>query len=420
MRSPSATSLESPAAAWATLGLLSGLNLLNYLDRYVMSAVLTPLQADLRLNDADGGALASAFMLGYFLTAPVFGYLGDRYPRKYLMLTGVMIWSLATVATGFAQNFAEMFAIRIVVGVGEACFVTLSPSWISDLFAATRRNTAITFFYVAIPFDSAIGFAIGGNFAELGLWRDAFFWVGLPGLLFAFSLLMLREPQRGEADGLAGEVTHHPKPNFGEIGRLLLNYRYNLVAWGYTALVFAIGAFGVWGPKFLYEFHGLTLSQANTIFGEMLAGAGLFGTLTGGLIATWLRKRTSAGYAWVMVTSLLLAIPASFYALTVANAVASQIGLGCCMFLLFLPTGPITSQLFDIVPVHLRANAIALCTFIIHLFGDFSSPPLVGLVSDTTKSLQKGVLILPVVLLIGAVLWCLLVRSVRAPIKVQA
>ena len=255
----------NPAAAWATLGLLSGLNLLNYLDRYVMSAVLTPLQADLRLNDADGGALASAFMLGYFLTAPVFGYLGDRYPRKYLMLTGVMIWSLATVATGFAQNFAEMFAIRIVVGVGEACFVTLSPSWISDLFAATRRNTAITFFYVAIPFGSAIGFAIGGKFAELGLWRDAFFWVGLPGLLFAFSLLMLREPQRGEADGLAGEVTHHPKPNFGEIGRLLLNYRYNLVAWGYTALVFAIGAFGVWGPKFLYEFHGLTLSQANTI-----------------------------------------------------------------------------------------------------------------------------------------------------------
>jgi len=420
MRSPSQPVLSTPAIAWCTLALLSGLNMLNYLDRYVMSAVLTPLQAELHLGDADGGALASAFMLGYFLTAPVFGYLGDRYPRKYLMLSGVMVWSLATAGSGLAQNFGQLFAIRVVVGIGEACFVTMGPSWISDLFAATRRNTALTFFYVAVPFGSAIGFAIGGVFAQRGEWRDAFFWVGLPGLLFALSLLMLREPLRGEADGLAGEVVEHPKANFGEIFRLLLNGRYNLLAWGYTAQVFAIGAFGVWGPKFLYEIHGLSLSFANTIFGEMLAGAGLFGTLTGGFIATWLRKRTPAGYAWVMVSSLLLAIPTSFFALTVGDSTLSLIGLGFCMFFLFLPTGPITSQIFEIVPVHLRANAVALCTFIIHLFGDFSSPPLVGAVSDATKSLQKGVLILPGVLLIGAVLWSLLVRSTQQPVKVEA
>jgi len=412
--------MTTAAAAWATLALLSGLNMLNYLDRYVMSAVLTPLQGELHLGDADGGALASAFMLGYFLTAPIFGYLGDRYPRKYLMLSGVMVWSLATAGSGFAQNFGQLFAIRVVVGIGEACFVTMGPSWISDLFAATRRNTALTFFYVAVPFGSAIGFAIGGWFAQRGEWRDAFFWVGLPGLLSALSLLMLREPLRGEADGIAGEVTQHPKAAFGEIFGLLLNGRYNLLAWGYTAQVFAIGAFGVWGPKFLYEFHGLSLSYANTIFGEMLAGAGLFGTLTGGFIATWLRKRTPAGYAWVMAASLFLAIPVSFFALTVGNATYSLIGLGFCMFFLFLPTGPITSQIFEIVPVHLRANAVALVTFIIHLFGDFSSPPLVGAVSDATKSLQKGVLILPVVLLIGAVLWGLLVRSTQQPLKVEA
>ena len=280
MRSPSSAPLSPSRVAWITLAILSGLNMLNYLDRYVMSAVLTPLQAELHLDDADGGALASAFMLGYFLTAPIFGYLGDRFPRKYLMLGGVLVWSLATAASGLAQNFGQLFAIRIVVGVGEACFVTMGPSWISDLFAATRRNTALTFFYVAIPFGSAIGFAIGGWFAERSEWRDAFFWVGLPGLVFALSLLMLREPLRGEADGLAGEVIRHPKPRVREVAGLLLNCRYNLLAWGYTAQVFAIGAFGVWGPKFLYEIHGLSLSYANTIFGEMLAGAGLVGTLT--------------------------------------------------------------------------------------------------------------------------------------------
>ncbi len=231
---------------------------------------------------------------------------------------------------------------------------------------------------------------------------------------------MLREPLRGEADGLAGEVLHHPKPRFGEIAGLLLNTRYNLVTWGYAAQVFAIGAFGFWGPKFLYEVHGLPQGHASDIFGKMLAGAGLFGTLVGGFIATWLRKRTPAGYAWVMALSLVFAIPVSFFALSVGNTTYSLIGLGFCMFFLFLPTGPITSQIFEIVPVHLRASAIALCTFIIHLFGDFSSPPIVGAVSDATKSLQKGVLILPAVLLIGAVLWGLLVRSTREPLEVKA
>jgi nitrate/nitrite transporter NarK len=121
-----------------------------------------------------------------------------------------------------------------------------------------------------------------------------------------------------------------------------------------------------------------------------------------------------------MVASLLLAIPTSFFALTVVDSTWSLIGLGFCMFFLFLPTGPITSEIFEIVPVHLRANAVALCTFIIHLFGDFSSPPIVGAVSDATKSLQKGVLILPVVLLIGAVLWSFLVRLTLQPHEVEA
>ncbi|MCE0496479.1 MAG: MFS transporter [Methylacidiphilales bacterium] len=408
------------ATAWTTLAILSGLNLLNYLDRYVMSAVLTPMQKDLRLDDADAGWAASAFMLGYFLTAPVFGYLGDRYPRKFLMLGGVVVWSLATAASGLAQNFVHLFAVRIVVGIGEACFVTMGPSWISDLFASTRRNTALTLFYIAVPFGSAIGFTIGGWFAENSDWRHAFFYAGLPGVLLALSLLLLREPPRGEADGLAVDVSKHAKANLPEVLALLLDRRFRLLVLGYTAQTFAIGAFGIWGPTFLNRIHHLPLGRASTLFGEILAGTGLCATLLGGFVATNLRKRIHAGYVWVMAFSLVAATPVCFFALTVGSASYALIGLGVSMFLLFLPTGPVVSEIFEIVPVHLRASAVALSTFVIHLFGDLGSPAAVGGVSDLTGSLQKGVLILPVVLLVGGVLWSILIPFTREPAEVMA
>ena len=419
MRSPSQVPLSSAASAWFTLAILSGLNMLNYLDRYVMSAVLTPMQKELRLTDGDAGWAASAFMLGYFVSAPLFGYLGDRFPRRFLMPGGVLVWSLATAGSGLAHSFAHLFAIHMVVGVGEACFVTMGPSWISDVFAATKRNTALTLFYVAIPFGSAIGFTFGGWFAQHGDWRGAFIYAGLPGVLLALSLLLLREPQRGESDGIEGEAV--PKARVREVAGLLLNRRYNLLIWGYAAQTFSIGAFGVWGPTFLHRIHDLPLGESSTIFGAMLAGAGLVATLLGGMLANVLRRRTPAGYVWVMVLSLVLATPLCFFALMVGNATWSLIGLGASMFFLFLPTGPNASEMFEIVPVHLRASALALCTFIIHLFGDFGSPTIVGNLSTYNgDNLQKAVLILPIVLLAGAVLWGVLIHFTREPLKVEA
>ena len=418
-RMSSPAKLSPSAAAWTTLAVLSALNLFNYLDRYVMSSVVIPMQKELGMNDGDAGWAASAFMLGYFLTAPIFGYLGDRYPRKYLMLAGVFIWSLATAGSGLAHGFHDLFAIRMLVGVGEAAFVTICPSWISDMFAATKRNTALTLFYVAIPFGSAIGFTIGGWFAGHNDWRGAFIYAGLPGVLLALSLLFLREPRRGEADGVdVPAATHGTKVR--EVAGLFLNRRYNLLVWGYAAQTFALGAFGFWGPAFLHRVHGMTLESAATIFGAMLAGSGLFATLLGGFCANSLRRRTPAGYVWVMAISMVAATPVCFFALMTGSATLSLIGLGLSMFFLFLPTGPIVSELYEIVPIHLRASAMALSIFVTHFFGDFGSPTIVGHISTALNDLQKAVLILPAMLLIGAVLWSVLIFFTREQLEVEA
>jgi MFS family permease len=357
-------------------------------------------------------------MLGYFVTAPVFGYLGDRLPRKYLMLVGVIIWSMATAGSGLAHNFAQLFAIRMVVGVGEACFVTMGPSWISDCFAFTRRNTALTLFYVAIPFGSAMGYLLGAHFAQQGDWRGAFIYAGLPGVVLALSLLLLREPPRGEADGIPGAAV--PAAGVGEVAGLLLNRRYALLIWGYVAQTFAIGAFAFWGPKFLTEAHGMTLAGADGSFGAITAFAGLVGTFLGGFLANVLRRRTPAGYVWVMALSLVIAVPVCFFALMVRDQSLCLAALGTGIFFLMLPTGPIASEMFEIVPVHLRASAMAMCTFTIHLFGDFGSPTVVGHLSSQWNSLQKAVLILPGVLVIGAALWCTLIFFTRQPLRVEA
>src|SRR5437879_3395924 len=183
------------------LFILTGLNLLNYLDRSILNAVRTPLANDFQIGYGDSGRTVTAFMIGYFVTSPFFGYLGDRFPRKWLIAAGIFVWSLGTVFTGFAATFVLLLFYRVLVGLGEASYATISPSLISDQFGAERRNTALTIFYVAIPVGAALGNIFGGQIATHYSWRNAFIWAGAPGLLLALVLLPFQEPPRGQAGG---------------------------------------------------------------------------------------------------------------------------------------------------------------------------------------------------------------------------
>jgi MFS family permease len=402
-----ATAVQPKAAArlspfWL-LFILTGLNLFNYLDRYILPAVLTPLESELHIKDAESGRINSAFMLGYFLTAPFFGYLGDRISRKWLIAFGILIWSAGTVLTGFATGIGVLLFFRILVGLGEASYATISPGLISDAYEPERRNNALTIFYVAIPVGGALGYGLGGFIEHFFGWRNAFLCAGLPGLVLALVLLPFREPERGQADGQTVK-----RPGLRDFLGMFRLPNFHLVVWGYVAYTFSLGAFAYWGPSYLVRVHGMANQTAALFFGAVLLGAGLVGTFLGGFAATAWHKRTPAAYALVLGISVLLAVPVSFAAFLTSNTMAAMSCLAGAMFLLFLSTGPVNTLILESVPVNLRASAMATSIFMIHLFGDFRSSEIVGRLSDYWQSLQKAVLILPAVLLIASVLWTVL------------
>ncbi len=388
--------------AW-TLAILTGLNLFNYIDRFVLSAVVTPLQNELHLNDTQAGAISVAFMLGYFATCPIFGYFGDRASRKWLIAAGIFVWSLGTLLTGFAKTFPILLSYRVLVGLGEASYATLSPGLISDNYEPKRRNNALTIFYVAIPVGAALGTILGGVMAKYFGWRYAFIWAGAPGMLLALVLLPFREPERGQAEG-AG-AAHAEKPGIADILKLFTIPKYMLVVLGYVAYTFAMGAFGFWGPTFLTRVHGVPVADAGTFFGAVLFVAGLVSTLVGGFAATAWQKRNRAGYALTLGLSVLAAVPVTVAAFMISQTTISMTCLAISMFLLFLGTGPVSTLTLETVPVNLRSSAMALSIFMIHLFGDLTSAGIVGKFSDSWHSLQKAVLILPIALLVASLFW---------------
>ncbi len=414
---------DRPAAVhpWFSLVLLTGINLFNYFDRSIMNAVLGPLQKDFRLSDEAAGFAATAFMVGYFLTSPVFGVLGDRFSRKWLCAAGVFCWSVGTILTGFAPGYVSLLLCRGLVGLGEASYAALAPGWLADLFNREQRNRAQTIFCVGLPVGYALGYAFGGYVEKHFGWRNAFFAAGAPGLALAVGLLFLREPARGVMDdgaagGGPGEAPGGGKPpGWREVLGLFRLGTYNLLLVGYTAYTFALGGFGVWAPQFLVRLHGLANDRATLFFGGTLVACGLVSTLVGGALGTAWQRRTPAGYANVLALSALLGTPLAAAAFLVQGAFAAQACLAGAMLALFLLTGPINTLILETVPVTLRASAMAVTIFTIHLFGDLVSPWAVGRASDALGgNLRLAVLILPAMLAVSAGVWTWLAWRQRA------
>jgi MFS family permease len=383
---------------YVILALLSGLNLVNYLDRSLISAVGPKLEEDLGLSDFEFGLVIQAFMIGYFVTSPLFGALGDRFRRRELIALGVATWSLATAGSGLMKTFTSMMAARLVVGVGEASYATLAPTIIDDLAGPASKNRWLAVFYVAIPVGSALGYVLGGQLEHAYGWRSAFFIAGGPGLLLALMALFIDEPKRATREK-TGE------PASGAWRKLLGIDVYRDAVIGYAAQTFALGGFAAWAPKFLYRELEMDLKTADYWFGLILVVTGLLATFVGAQLGDRFpgEDRARANLRFCAV-SLFASVPFSIACLLAHSPLGFFVSIAVAEFAIFLSTSPINVVILQGVPETLRASAMALSIFAIHLFGDLISPPLIGKISDVS-SLRNAMFVLPVALAIGTIVW---------------
>ncbi len=372
--SQSARPRISPAVA--TLSLLIALNLLNYIDRYILPGELSLIQNEFHSTDHQMGALTTALFIFYMIAAPLTGWLGDRFSRKPLIIAGAVLWSLATLATVWVHSYWTFYIRQAFVGIGEATFVIFAPSVLADFYPEHERNRILSIFYLAIPVGAALGYLAGGQLSYGGVWRRPFFVCAIPGFIIAALYGWWgKEPERGSSDHL------RPTADRATVLGIFRNPAFLTATFGLAALTFAMGGISNWVPEFLHRTAGLSVANASLMVGGATVVDGIAGTLAGGWIAQrWLRTNHRALYLlsfWSVALTLPFGVLLFFGPPTCAIP-----ALFAAEFFLFLNTGPLNAAIVNSVSAPVRATAVSINLFIIHCFGDTFSPQIIGAISD--------------------------------------
>jgi MFS family permease len=319
--------------------------------------------------------LTSVFFIFYMCAAPFMGPLAEKFSRKYVIIAGALIWSGATLLTAFTHDFTGLVIRHTLVGIGEASFVILSPTFVADMFPENQRGRVMGVFYLAIPVGTALGYVLGGFMGPAYGWRVPFYVGAAPGALLAFLLFFIPEPPYGQFDHV------EKSPNRDTVRGLIKNPAFLTATFGMAMMTFALGGLQVWMPTFLHRVHGYTLEKANLLFGVSIAVNGLVASLAGGWLSDALLRKTRAAHYLVSAVSLALGIPAMWIAIH-ADGTRMVVAIFVAEFLLLLNTGPLNAAVINSVGAHIRAAALAVNIFIFHLLGDVPSASFIGYVSD--------------------------------------
>jgi MFS family permease len=400
------------SGARSALFLLLAINLFNYIDRQVLAA----LEPDIRANffapgDVNAmtktGLLGDAFFVTYMISAPILGLLADRFSRWIIVGSAVILWSVASGASGLAATFAILFLTRIFVGIGEGGYGPAAPTILSDLFPIETRGRIMAVFYTAIPVGSALGYVIGGLIGVHLGWRWAFYLVAPPGLLLGLLCFRQRDPRVGARH----LVQKTPRRSISDYLRLFRTRSYLINCVAITLMTFVTGGLGFWVPAYL-RYRNQSPAVGMTIFGLITVVAGLVSTLLGGVIADRLRSRFPGSYFLVSGIGMLIACPIFIVALYIPFP-AAWIAMFFAIFFLFLNTGPSNTALANVSLPAVRATAFAANIFIIHAFGDVQAFWLLGYIGGHTN-MHVAFLFVSGIILLSGVAWLIGVKYLPA------
>ncbi len=371
------------AGATTALVLLTALNFVNYLDRYILPGVQEMVKHEFRATDERIGALTFWFMVAYVGASPFTGWLGDRMPRKPLIVLAALFCSGINFFTATVHTMGALMVRHAALGIGEACFGIFGPALLADFYPEAQRNRVLTIFNVALPFGAALGFLVGGTVGGKYGWRMPFYVSAVPGVIVALLILFLmREPERGASEGLKAKVER------GVVLGLLRNRGYLFAVLGLAMVTFSLGGISWWMPSFLQRVDGFSAGKAGLVMGAVTVVTGVLGTVIGGIVAQrWLRTNHRALYLVPALSALLTIPPALLCFFGPPRFILPMLSLA--LFMVFLGNGPLNAATVNSVGPGIRATALAGQLFFIHVLGDAPSPRIIGWVSDHS-SLHLG------------------------------
>lgn len=461
--------LSSPKPSWFTpkrlLVIFCVINLINYVDRGTIGSngvngnrptcpkggtctKGTGIQGTFNLDNFEDGVLSSAFMVGLLVASPIFASLAKSVNPFRLIGVGLFVWTLAVAGCGVSWNFWSISICRMLVGVGEASFISLAAPFIDDNAPVAQRTAWLGIFYMCIPAGVALGYVYGGLVGSRLSWRFAFFGeaiVMLPFVILGFIIkpLQLRgfSPADSEKALLGTEITAAEDKEYcssrydvgtakveiveqnlksssksqsrctictqlkrflKDMKRLLCEKVFVINVLGYIAYNFVIGAYSYWGPKAGYNIY--RMSNADMIFGGLTIVCGILGTVAGGFILDKMTSTICNAFKLLSVATFLGAA-FCFVAFCMKNEYVFLALFAVGELLVFATQGPVNYVCLHCITPSLRPLSMAMSTVAIHIFGDVPSSPLVGVVQDHFNNWRKTALILTAILFIAAATW---------------
>lgn len=406
---------RAPAYSWYALILLTLVYVLNFLDRQLIYILFTPIQAEMKFTDLELALLGTtSFVIFYTLLGVPFGRLADRVPRKNLIAGGLAVWSLFSGLTGFADSFWSLFFCRVMVGVGEATLGPAALSLVSDYFPVRLRATAQGVYTSGIAVGGGLAFLLGGWIGQAYGWREAFYLLGFPGILFAVFVFLLREPVRGRTEVAA---VQYGRDDWKILLRSVpLRYLYL----GYGMFGIAANNLGIWGAAYYMRVHEVSLATIGFVGGILAFTVGVPVTILGGYLADRLRRRIPGGRMAFSACVALLSVPL-WLGLLFFDDLGLLLALNVPLYgLALIWVAPAAADLHEIAGPHLRGLGIGILFSVVNILAYLVGSPLIGRLSDVLGvaadpgRMRLALLVCPAACALGAILLWLGSRARRA------